>query len=96
MADDIVIAGIGPTAFGKLPGREPISLNVETCRNALADDNAFKNRPPYNVAIVELDEGPRLITNIVDADNAALAIDLPVTVAIEDEHGAAIPRFRLA
>ena len=32
-----VIAGIGQTAFGNLEGRMPISLNVEACRNALAD-----------------------------------------------------------
>lgn len=32
-----VIAGIGQTQFGKLPGRNPLSLNVEACRKALAD-----------------------------------------------------------
>jgi len=32
-----VIAGIGHTAFGKLPGRDTLSLNVEACRQALAD-----------------------------------------------------------
>ncbi len=32
-----VIAGIGQTEFGKLPGRNPLSLNVEACRKALAD-----------------------------------------------------------
>jgi acetyl-CoA acetyltransferase len=32
-----VIAGIGHTAFGKLPGRGTISLNVEACRHALED-----------------------------------------------------------
>lgn len=32
-----VIAGIGHTAFGKLPGSDTVSLNVEACRNALAD-----------------------------------------------------------
>ena len=33
---------------------------------------SLKDRLPYNVAIVALDEGPRLITNIVDCDLAAL------------------------
>lgn len=37
MAERMVIAGIGHTAFGRLPGRGTISLNVEACRNALAD-----------------------------------------------------------
>jgi acetyl-CoA acetyltransferase len=32
-----VIAGIGHTAFGKLPGRDTVSLNVEAIRHALAD-----------------------------------------------------------
>jgi acetyl-CoA acetyltransferase len=33
----MVIAGIGHTAFGRLPGRDTISMNVEACRKALAD-----------------------------------------------------------
>jgi acetyl-CoA acetyltransferase len=37
MRERYVIAGIGHTAFGKLPGRDTISLNVEASRNALAD-----------------------------------------------------------
>lgn len=32
-----VIAGIGHTAFGKLPGRDTVSLNVEACAAAIAD-----------------------------------------------------------
>jgi acetyl-CoA acetyltransferase len=32
-----VIAGVGHTAFGKLVGSDTVSLNVEACRNALAD-----------------------------------------------------------
>ena len=32
-----VVAGIGHTAYGKLPGRSTISLNVEACRKALED-----------------------------------------------------------
>jgi acetyl-CoA acetyltransferase len=37
MRGKYVIAGIGQTAFGGLPGRSTISLNVEAVRNALAD-----------------------------------------------------------
>ena len=43
MRANIVIAGIGQTAFGKLPGRSTISLNIEACRNALADAGIEKN-----------------------------------------------------
>lgn len=38
-----VIAGIGHTAFGKLPGRDTVSLNVEACRLALADAGVDKS-----------------------------------------------------
>jgi uncharacterized OB-fold protein len=58
---------------------------------------AFKQRLPYNVACVELDEGPRLLTNIIGADApAALAIDARVALSIEHEGDLAVARFRLA
>ncbi len=37
-----VIAGIGHTAFGKLPGRSTVSLNVEAIRKALGDAGVEK------------------------------------------------------
>lgn len=41
--------------------------------------------PPYSIAVVELEEGPRMMTNIVDCDQtpAALAIDMAVVVQFE-------------
>lgn len=38
-----VIAGIGHTAYGRLPGRGTISLNVEACRKALDDAGIEKS-----------------------------------------------------
>ena len=55
---------------------------------------AFENRLPYNVSLVELEEGPRLLTNIVDA-NENLAGDAPVELKIEWEGDVALARFRL-
>ncbi len=37
MRGKYVIAGIGHTAYGKLPGRTTVSMNVEATRNALRD-----------------------------------------------------------
>jgi uncharacterized protein len=56
---------------------------------------AFESRLPYNVALVELAEGPRLLTNIVDP-NEALVADAPVELKIEWEGDAALARFRLS
>jgi|SRR6185312_15116003 len=43
-----------------------------------AHDETFKDRVPYNVAIVELDEGPRMITNIVGVPNERIEPDAKV------------------
>lgn len=43
MSKRTVIAGIGSTAFGALPGRSTISLNIEAIRNALADAGVAKD-----------------------------------------------------
>jgi len=57
---------------------------------------AFKDRLPYTVAVVELTEGPRLISNIVGADPESLRIDQPLRLAIEREGNVAVPRYRPA
>ncbi len=40
---------------------------------------------PYAIAVVELEEGPRMMTNIVDCDQTpeALELDMPLEVAFE-------------
>jgi uncharacterized OB-fold protein len=55
----------------------------------------YATRLPYNVAVVELDEGPRLVSNIVDA-RSDLRIDMPLDVVIQREAGTALARFRPA
>lgn len=55
---------------------------------------AFVPALPYNVAIVELEEGPRLVTNIVGANNAELRVGLPVVVEWETHADSAVPKFR--
>ena len=51
---------------------------------------------PYVIAVVELDEGPRLLTNLVDVepDPDVLPIDLPVEVVFETVGEVALPMFR--
>lgn len=60
-------------------------------------DPYFKTRVPYAVAMVELDEGIRLMSNIVDTPLEQLRIGLPVEVLFEPASDAvAIPLFRAA
>lgn len=56
---------------------------------------AFRDRLPYIVAIVELDEGPRLITNFIGPRDA-LHGDRPVSLVIQREQGFALARFSIA
>ena len=43
--------------------------------------------PPYCIAYVELEEGPRIMTNIVDCDLAAVKIGQPVKVKFIQTEG---------
>jgi len=52
------------------------------------------DRLPYTVAVVELDEGPRLTSNVVDAgDPEQLTIDQQLMLKIEREGDLFLPRF---
>jgi uncharacterized OB-fold protein len=46
--------------------------------------SSFEPEVPYNVAEVELDEGPRLLTNLVEVDNAEIRVGMPVEVVFDD------------
>jgi uncharacterized OB-fold protein len=59
-------------------------------------NKAFADDIPYNVALIQLEEGPRMISNIVGVDNDAVEVGDKVEAAFEkatDE--ITIPRFRL-
>ena len=51
---------------------------------------------PYNIAVVELDEGPRMPANIIGIENDEIAVGMPVEVVWEREGEAPVPRFRPA
>ena len=55
----------------------------------------FRDRAPYVLAYVELEEGPRLMTNVVAADVESLRIGQPVHVVLDPagEGGDAVYRF---
>ena len=56
---------------------------------------AFKDAGPFVIAYVELADGPRIMTNIVDCDIDALHIGMPVKMVFHDTgEGSALYRFR--
>lgn len=55
----------------------------------------WKEHAPFVVAYVELDEGPRMLTNIVDCDPADVSVGMAVTAVFDDTgEGNALVRFR--
>jgi uncharacterized OB-fold protein len=53
---------------------------------------------PYAIAVVELEEGPRMASNIVGIPNTPedLVLDMPLEVCFEEQGGMMIPKFRPA
>lgn len=61
-----------------------------------APSPAFADAVPYPIALVELEEGPRLMANILDAEPGEAGIGRPVTLDwIPVADGLSLPAFRL-
>ena len=45
---------------------------------------AFEPDAPYVYAVIQLDEGPRLVSNVVECAREDVRIDMPVTAVYED------------
>jgi uncharacterized OB-fold protein len=56
---------------------------------------AFQAEVPYVVALIALEEGARLLSNIVGLDPDEVRCDMPVEVVFEDvADGVALPKFK--
>ena len=45
---------------------------------------AFRDDVPYVYAIVQLDEGPRIISNVVECDHDQFKVDMPLEAVYDD------------
>jgi len=58
-------------------------------------DKAFANDIPYAVASIELEEGPRMISNIIGCKLEEIKVGMPVEVDFEDvANEFALPKFK--
>jgi len=76
-------------------GRGTLHSYVINHRPALG----FEADAPYAIAVVQLDEGPRMMTNLVDVEQTpeALPLDLPLEVAFTQASAEiTLPLFRPA
>jgi len=79
-------------------GRGTVHTFTVTHQNVAPPFNA---QVPYVLAYVELEEGPRVLTNLVGTDPATVTIGLPVVADFasaprDDGEAIAVPRFRPA
>jgi uncharacterized OB-fold protein len=58
-----------------------------------APSAAFRVDVPYAIALVDLDEGFRMLANVVDTDPAAVAIGTRVRLVFEQRGEIALPQF---
>ena len=66
-------------------------------RRGVADMSAYRDAGVYVLAYVELEEGPRIMTNIVDCDPDEVRIGQKVELVFHDTgQGTALARFRPA
>lgn len=57
----------------------------------------FRDDVPYNVALIQLEEGPRLFSNVVDVANTEVKVGDAVEVTFDPvTPTVTLPRFRLA
>lgn len=58
---------------------------------------SFSEDIPYNVIVVQLEEGPLMTSNIVDLKNEEIKCDMPVEIVFDPVTSEiSLPKFRLA
>ncbi len=93
-----------PRAFCPECGQSPVEWFEASGRGVIytfttvrRGEGAYRDTPQYTLAIVELQEGPRVLTNIIGCDPEGLRIGQPVTAVFCDAGDvAALLRFRPA
>lgn len=54
----------------------------------------FEDAAPYVLAVIELEEGPRMMANVIDCPVDAVHVGLRVEVVFEARGGMHLPQFR--
>lgn len=84
-----------PRAICPLCGSSDVEWREASGRGTVYSVSVVRRaKPPYALAYVTLDEGPTMMTNIVDCDLDAVAIGQKVKVLFRDRSdGVAVPLF---
>jgi uncharacterized OB-fold protein len=74
-------------SLGKM-NKQPVSTTGKIVSYSVVHEGpaALQMQLPYIIAIIQLDDGPRLTAQIVDCDCAEVAIDMPVEAVFRKIH----------
>lgn len=79
----------------KVSGRGKV-YSFTTIRQVVQNSTGFEAELPFVLAVIELDEGPRMVTQLVGVKPEDAAIGMSVTVTFEDATPeVSIPKFKL-
>lgn len=83
----------GPVEWTKASGKARLASFIVVHRPS----PGYEEEVPYIVALAELEEGPRMMTNLpgAAANPAALKIGAALTVTFEERGDMVLPQFRL-
>jgi uncharacterized OB-fold protein len=86
--------GSADVAWVAVSGRARLHSYVISHRAA----PGFEDEAPYAIAVVALEEGPRLMTNIVGVENTPenLVLDMELEIAFQERGDQCVPVFRPA
>jgi uncharacterized OB-fold protein len=76
-----------------LSGKGKVYSFVTYCR---AWHPSYQDKIPYNVSLIDLDEGPRLISNVIGCKPDEVKIAMAVEVVYDDREDYTLPQFRPA
>jgi uncharacterized OB-fold protein len=92
-----------PRSFCPVCGCRDVTWREATGRGSVYSYSVTRQAPgrwggatPYVLAYVELDEGPRMLTNVVGGDVEAVHIGMVVELEVARTEDGAVPRFRPA
>jgi len=85
--------GSAKSAWGRASGRATL---VSWAHVHQKYHPAFLAETPYPIATVELEEGPRLVSDLVELGDTALRAGLPLQVVFDDAGEWKIPKFKPA
>lgn len=82
----------GSVEWQRVSGRGKVHTFVNFHRNY---HKGFADERPYCVAVIELEEGPRMLSNVIGIAPDKVACDMAVEVVFEDiTDSATLPKFR--